>query len=175
MRAEPGVRAKGKGPKARRIIRWASAGLIAALLTAYFGIRLLSGLVIDAPAETAQGLQQRAAAAQKVIRYDGWMSAHPFPGGWLKAILLWPIQPTQAEIDAATEFAALVMGGYQELQASRFICGSLPAWQGDDLPQEAVALVGEVATSVRSADAATSGDLASMILRPITARFPCTK
>lgn len=161
-----------KSPRLRRAIRWAPAALLVALGLVYFGVRLFSGVTLDQPLETVAGFQQRAAAAERVIRYDGWMATDTRRGGWVKALLLWPIEPSGEEVEAATEFVSVVLGAYQQMQADGALCGALPD-PDSGASEELVTLVSEVAASVRAAQADAPAQLVPAIENPIKARFPC--
>lgn len=64
-----------KNPLTRDIIKWSPVAFAATVAIVYFGIRFTSGVDVSATLESKVGLQQRAAAAEKVIQYDDWMGA----------------------------------------------------------------------------------------------------
>lgn len=142
------------------------------VVVAYFALRLFSGVTVDQPVETKAGLQQRAAAAQKLIRYNEWLS------GWIGSsvagpAILWPIAPTQGEAEAAGEFASAVLGSHRTLRNAGFVCGELPEGQGDAQSAEQVALIAAVAAHLRSEDSQWAEPATMTLLVPIRAQFPC--
>jgi hypothetical protein len=111
----------GRSPrmrKARKAAPFAVAALIAAI---YFGTAIFSETPVTQAIETREGIRQRAAAAEKVIRYDDWMDTRVRRGGWVKGFLLWPIEPGPAEIRGAGEFVGLVLASQQYAKG----CGSV--------------------------------------------------
>lgn len=146
--------------------------LLVVMVAAYFALRFLSGVTIDQPVETKAGLQQRAAAAQKLLRYNQWLS------GWIGSslagpVLLWPIAPTIAEAEAAGEFASAVLGAHRTLKNAGFVCGDLPEGQGVGQSAEQVELIAAVAEHVRAADTQWADPPTVTLLVPIRAKFPC--
>lgn len=142
------------------------------LLAAYFALRILSGVTVDQPVESKAGLQQRAAAAQKLIRYNQWLS------GWIGSslagpVILWPIAPTQAEAEGAGEFASAVLGAHRTLQNARFVCGDLPDGQGGTQSPQQIELIAAVAEHLRSDDTIWAEPATMTLLVPIRAKYPC--
>lgn len=133
-----------KDPRMRKAIKLAPfvAGGLAVVV--YFAVRLLSGAPITEEIETRAGLQQRAAALEKVIRYDDWMGTRVRRGGWAKGILLWPIKPTDVEMNGAAEFVGLVLEGQQYANG----CGSVVSY-GDNLSDDQINMLSEVADYVQ--------------------------
>ena len=141
----------GRSPRMRKAIKaspWVLAAVIAAV---YFAVRLLSGTPVDAPLETREGIEQRAAAAVKALRYDDLMHTHVRKGGFLKGIMLWPIEPTEQEVQGAAEFVGLVIEGQRYTQG----CGSVTGYD-DKLSKPQIKMIKEVAGYVR--DEATTWD-----------------
>lgn len=136
-----------KDPRVRKAIKAAPfvAGALAVII--YLGVRLFSGTPVTASMETRDGILQRAAATEKVIRYDDWMGTRVRRGGWLKGILFWPIEPTEAEIEGAAEFVGLVFEGQQHVKG----CGSVTGY-GDSLSDQQIKMVSDVAGYVQRDD-----------------------
>lgn len=163
----------GRRPWMRDVIRWTPAALGAVAVVAYFGIRLTSGTEVTAPLETQLGLQQRASAAEKVIRYDGWMGTHVRRGGWAKGILFWPIEPSDAEIAGAGEFVSLTLEGYDVLTQREEICGDLVADFNGKLSKGQINFVDDIAEDIQRDDLKWQTPPVLTILQPIKAKFPC--
>ena len=83
----------GRSPRMRKARKAAPFAAAAHVAVIYFGIAKFSGTPDTAAIDTREGIEQRAAATEKVIRYDDWMDTRVRKGGWLKGILLWPIEP----------------------------------------------------------------------------------
>ncbi len=155
-----------------RVVRQSLLALALLSAFAYFALRFLSGVTVDQPIDTKAGLQQRAAAAQKLIRYNEWLS------GWIGSslagpVILWPIAPTQAEAEGAGEFASAVLGSQGTLKRAGFLCGDLPEGEGGAQSPEQVALIAAVAAHLRSGDTQWAEPATMTLLVPIRARFPC--
>ena len=153
-------------------LRWILVALLGLVVAGYFALRFMSGVTVDQPVESKAGLQQRAAAAEKLIRYNSWLS------GWVGRsiagpVMLWPIAPTQAEAEAAGEFASAVLGSHRTLQQAGFVCGDLPEGQGDAQSPEQVALIAAVAAHLRAEDSQRAEPATMTLLVPIRAQFPC--
>ena len=163
----------GRTPVVRDIIKWTPAALGVIAVVAYFSIKLTSGVEITEPIETRLGIQQRAAAAEKVIWYDDWMGTHVRRGGWLKGIIFWPIEPDEAEIRGASEFASLALEGYSILAQKREICGTLIAGYGDKLSKEQISFTDGIAEQMQRDDIKWDTPPVMTVLPPIRAKFPC--
>jgi hypothetical protein len=68
-------------------------------------------------------------------------------GGWLKGILLWPIEPSETEIRGAAEFVGLVLEG-QEYAAG---CGSVVG-TGNTLTDGQFSMISDVASYIQRED-----------------------
>jgi hypothetical protein len=120
----------GRDPRLRKVIKalpWLLGGVA---LVAYFSISFFSATPINHALETKEGIQERAAAIEKLLQYDDWMDTHVRKGGWLKGILLWPIEPTEAEIKGASEFASLAHEAHR-ISVAQFNCSALDPGYGD--------------------------------------------
>lgn len=134
----------GKSPWMRKYIKagpWVAAAFVAIV---YFGIAIFSGTPITQSLETREGIEQRAAAAKKVIRYDDVMNTRVRRGGWIKGILFWPIEPNATEIKGAGEFVGLVLAAQQYATG----CGSVVGY-GDTLTTEQLEMIGKVADIIQ--------------------------
>lgn len=163
----------GRKPVVRDIIKWTPTvlGVVAAIV--YFGIRLTSGVEVTDPIETKLGIQQRAVAAEKVIRYDDWMGTHVRRGGWLKGIMLWPIEPDEAEIKGAGEFVSLALDGYDVLAQKGQVCGSLIGGYDNKLSKEQISFTDDIAEEIQRDDLQWQTPPVLTVLVPIKEKFPC--
>jgi hypothetical protein len=162
-----------KSPLRRKIVKWTPAALAVVVAVMYFGVRFTSGIDVTQPLESKAGLVQRAAATEKVVSYDDFMGTQVRRGGFLKGILFWPIEPTQPEVTAASEFVSVTLEGYEVLQKQQEICGTLMAGVGNQLSQEQIEFVGEMAEQVQRPDLEWQTPPVMTILKPIKAKFPC--
>lgn len=165
----------GKSPLLRAVTRWTPIALGVVALAVYFGIRFTSGVEITQPIETRQGIEQRAQATAKVLRYDDWMSTSTRRGGFWKGLLLWPIEPTEAEIQSAGEFVGLVAEGHQALAEAGGVCGGPVPGNKEEISEERLALIGAVADYVLSEGVQWEQPPAMTILTPIGAAYPCSR
>ena len=114
-----------RDPRIRKAIKatpWALGGIA---IIAYFVVRFASATPINHALETKSGIQERAAAVVKLLRYDELMDTHVRRGGWAKGLLFWPVEPTDAEIKGASEFAALAFQSH-EVSVQQFGCLEIP-------------------------------------------------
>lgn len=159
-----------KSPLHRTIIRWTPAAIGVALVIAYFSVRLASGIPIDQPIDTREGLRQRAAAAQKVLRYDDWAAGR---SGLIKEILIWPIAPTEAETQGAIEFANVVLGRHARLLATGQICGQPQFASETGLSKAQLELIAKSADHIAKAEVTWQDPPAATVEVPIRAAYLC--
>ena len=129
----------GMNPSLREAIKLFPYAAGAIVIVAYFTVRLMSATPVTESIETKEGLLQRADAVEKALRYDDWMDTRVRRGGFLKGLLLWPIEPTDGEIEGAAEFVGLVMEGQQYAQG----CGVVTGY-GETLSNDQIKMVGDV-------------------------------
>ena len=162
-----------KSPITRDLIRWTPWAIGAVVVVAYFAVRLTSGVDVSASLETRVGLQQRAAAAEKVIRYDDWMGTHVRRGGWFKGIMLWPIEPSDTEVSGAGEFVSVALEGYELLVQKGEICGTLQDGVDGKLSDSQIQFADEISEEIQHAKIDWQTPPVMTILIPIKAKFPC--
>ena len=140
----------GRDPRLRKAIKAMPWVLGVISVVAYFAVRFLSATPIDHAIETREGIQERAAAVGKLLRYDDWMDTHVRKGGLFKGILLWPIEPTEAEIQGATEFASLAFEA-QQVSVEQFGCPVIPRGFENKPSKEELVYLSETADYLRDA------------------------
>ncbi|MCZ4343751.1 hypothetical protein O4H52_19230 [Sphingomonadaceae bacterium G21617-S1] len=133
-----------RNPRTRKLIKALPWALGAVAIIAYFMVRFLSATPIDHPLESKEGILERAAAVQKLLRYDDWMDTHVRKGGWLKGIMLWPIEPSENEVKGATEFAGIAYAA-NEFSVQRFGCSALARGYGDKPSKDELDYLSEMA------------------------------
>lgn len=167
-------REAGKSPLIRSVWRWMPTALGVLLVCAYFAVRAVSGVTVDQPETSRVGLMQRAAAFEKVARYDDWISAGSRPGSAIQTLLLWPIEPDEAEVAAANEFVGITMAGYSFVVANGEACGpSIPNDSSAILTKSHLALVQSVAEFVQRDGVKWLEPPALTLLEPIKSAYPC--
>ena len=170
------IRSEGrKSPTLRRIVRWTPVALLVLAIAAYFGVRVYNGLTIDQPIQSVAGVQQRAAAAQKVIRYDNWHGGGGGRGGFLMGIVLWPIEPTEAEVGAATEFVSVIIGIHGRLEQEGVVCRPLRLGNSQQVPADTLALIEELAAMARASNVATPQELFATMAGPVQTKYACSQ
>src|SRR3546814_4307505 len=87
---------------------------------------------------------------EKYVRYDDFMHTEVRKGGWLKGIMFWPIEPSDAEMTAASEFAGLTLGAFHILRSNDQVCVDLAIGQYDTLSKDELEFVDRVAECVGS-------------------------
>jgi hypothetical protein len=156
--------------KALKLMPWIFAAIC---VIAYFGVRVFSAVDVSAPLASRQGIEQRAAAMEKFVRYDDFMHTEVRKGGWLKGIMFWPIEPTDAEMAAASEFAGLTLGAFEILRSNDQVCGDLAVGQSDTLSKDELEFVDQVAEFVDSDRMKWTDEPELDISTPLRALHPC--
>lgn len=154
-----------------RLIGLGAIAAILALLGSAVALRQYNAIAISAPLDTRPGIEQRAAALAKVIRYDDW---DPGTGGLRRLVVklaLWPFEPTENEIQGAREFAGAVLNAATDLQAAGQACRVPPLTGTADEAQ--IALLSKVVSSIRAKNASWSNPPAATVLNAIRTNFPC--
>lgn len=142
-------------------------------ITAYFGVWLYNDLDVDKPFETKEGLLQRAKAFDKMRNFDEWNSSHVQRGAFLKPILLAPIEPDEAELRAAGEFAGATLEGYAVLEREGYACGLRHGGEGSSLSDSEMSLIDKVSTFVQASAVKWQDPAVITLLAPIANAYPC--
>lgn len=162
----------GRSSWQRTLIYRAPLIVLAVLVVVYFGLRFYNATPVSEPIETRAGLSQRADALAKALRYNDWASGSSRRGGFIKGILLWPIEPTEAEDKAAAEFASAIFAGAVMLRDNRQAC-NLPVAGGEMLSDGELALLQDVTDHLRNETTVWRDPPAMTILDPIRAKYKC--
>ncbi|ATY31682.1 hypothetical protein [Sphingomonas psychrotolerans] len=161
----------GKRPW-QRTARHFTPFIAAAIVTVgYFGLRLYNVTPVSAPLETRAGIAQRADALAKVMRYDDWSSSRR--GGFVKGILLWPIEPSQTEVKGAQELGGLIFAGANDLMRSREACNTGLTNGSGQLTRAEIELLNKVVTHLREKSTKWQNPPAMTILDPLRTAYPC--
>ena len=160
-----------KSPRLRAIVRWTPLAIGVAVLIAYFSVRYFSIIDINAPAQSRDGLVQRAAAFEKVRNHD------PQGGYSLRAlaakVLLWPLEPTQPEVEAAREFFQLSGEAFSRLGQRNEICVNPFDFIGGATLRQQVEIVHRVANYVRDPNSRWAEPPIETLSIPLRRDFPC--
>jgi hypothetical protein len=165
-------RESGKASWQRTLRYWLPFLLASLVAITYGGARLYSATPVSASVETREGLQQRAYALDKVLRYDDWASVENRRGGWFKAILLWPIEPTKAEIDGASELGGVIFEGARRLQELREAC-NVPVPSGQAIGADEIVLLQRVTAHLRAEQVRWQNPPVMTVLDPIRSAYRC--
>ena len=144
------IRAR-KNAARRRLIAAIPVVLVALVVIGYFSWRFANLITIDQPVDTREGLKQRAAAVEKVIRYDGYHLEDVKRFRWFINLLAWPTEPTESEIKGAGEFMGAVRTVSTNLveqgpQGQTYYCGI--SFDGNPLGMSMA--MGNIARRIRS-------------------------
>lgn len=149
-------------------------GAVAAILLILAGavaLRQYNAIPITDPLESRAGIEQRAAALAKVIRYDDWNPDTQNLRGVPRRIALWPFEPTETEIRGARELAAAIAFSARELQAAGQVC-KLPSL-GGPVTEDQIGLLSRVVTRVRDKATVWRDPPAATVFDAIRASYPC--
>jgi hypothetical protein len=165
---------KGQQATLTRLVGIGGVVLTVVLVAGYFGLRQYNAVTVTDPIETRAGIEQRAAALAKVIRYGDWGGGSDSGrrGGFIKGILIWPFEPTPGETEAAREFAGLIFAGATQLGEAKQAC-NLPITQSEIVSDAEMELLRKVTTHLRNKSTTWGNPPAMTILDPIKASHPC--
>jgi hypothetical protein len=79
---------------------------------------------VNYPSETTEGVLRGSAAMEKLVFYDDSPAARLHDVGLIKRIVLWPVKPTEEEMEYAWEFMRTAVGVYDLLKKENEICGA---------------------------------------------------
>lgn len=79
---------------------------------------------VNEPMDSTAGVVQRAETLEKLLDYNDSMDTSVRRGGWLKSILFWPAEPTEQEIEYASEFLWTTVDVYDYLSEEGALCNA---------------------------------------------------
>lgn len=148
----------------------AVAGIVLVLAGAV-ALRQYNAIPISAALDTRPGIEQRAAALAKVMRYDDW---NPGSGG-LRRLLgqfaLWPFEPSEAEIQGARELAGAIANSAEQLRDAGQAC-KLPAF-GAPVTDEQIAFLAKIVARLRDKTTTWGNPPAATVFNAIRTSYPC--
>lgn len=118
------ARQQGKSSFRRKVEHYWWAITIVVVATVYFGLRFYFAVPTYDQIETREELIAGYTALQKADRYDDWAEIKVQKGGWLKGIMLWPIEPTEDEIEFAGGMLWLSIRVHDYLLEEGLICNN---------------------------------------------------
>lgn len=143
------------------------------LISGYIGLRQYSATPITASYETRKGLQERADALVKVMRFEAWGGGDPTSQrGAIRKVVLWPIEPVEHELKGAQELAAITFEGAALLQQERAAC-NIPAISGGGISSDALKMLEVVTADLRDPATLWADPAPHTILNIIKKRYPC--
>ncbi len=101
---------------------WWLTGLAAGILVIFLKWYWL--VDVNYPSETTEGVLQGSAAMEKLVFYDDSPAARLDDVGLIKRIVLWPVKPTEEEMEYAWEFMRTAVDVYDFLKKENKICGA---------------------------------------------------
>lgn len=122
--ADIAAKQQGKSSFRRKVEHYWWAIAIVAVAAVYFGLRVYSAVPTYDQIETRDELIAGYTALQKVERYDDWADTGVRKGGWLKGVMLWPIEPNEDEVKFAGDMLWLSIGVYDYLLEEGLICNN---------------------------------------------------
>lgn len=164
-----------KNPTLRKFIHWSPAIIGVILIGTYFGVRFVTAVEINQPVETRIGLTQRAEAVSKAIRYDEWMSSHVRRGGFLKPIILWPIEPNETELRGASELFSLSLQGREKLVQDGYDCDNVNQNTTQQISDKEMDLVRRVSEQLTSGQVKWVDPPVMTVLQIIEQSLSCKK
>jgi hypothetical protein len=130
---------------------------------------------VNQPIDTVKGVIQRAGTLDKSLNYDDSMDTKVRKGGFFKGILFWPAEPTEKEIEYASEFLLSTVEVYAYLQEQNAVCGGpLFHISDDDHYKDTMAISQVVLDYINNGsnfNNVENGPL--LIAQALTSKFPC--
>ncbi|MGE5952906.1 MAG: hypothetical protein ACM308_04715 [Qipengyuania vulgaris] len=94
------------------------------VVAGYFGVGLYARTPVTAPIDSRAGIEQRAAALDKVLRYDDLVNGRMRRGGLLKDVLLRPLEPDDEEMEGAADLVGLIFAAQQTVPGCGLVTGN---------------------------------------------------
>lgn len=147
--------------------------LVVLLLAGYFGLRAYNAIEIRDKIDTRPGIEQRAAALEKLLKHGADPDTVDMNrSALIRRILHWPLEPTESETAAARQLAALIFEGADRLKQEGQAC-NLPLPSGTMVTEEEAAMLLKIATGLRDKQIAWRTPPAATVLDVIRANYPC--
>lgn len=163
---------QGRHPWLRAITHYAVPAILALATIAYFGFWFYNDLDVDAPVESRAGIVQRAEAYEKSRTFDELNSGGARHGA-LRAVLLAPFEPDEAEVAGAIEFLDIVFGGANYLQQEGHSCGTADLTQASTYDERHLELADRVAADLVSPATQWGSSAPVTVLESVARQFPC--
>lgn len=160
-----------QGAGQTRLVGIGGVVLVILLVAGYFGLREYNMTPVTASIETRAGLEQRAHALAKVLRYEGWATGRR---GIIKNILIWPFEPTPQEIAGARELSGVALAGAARLVAMREACGIQLGTASQELNPQEYDVMRKVSEHLRRKDIRWRTPPVMTVLDPIRSSYPCS-
>ena len=142
-----------KNATRRRILVSIPFAILAVILLAYFTLKFVNIVGINDPVDTREGMTQRAAAVRKILYYESWKIGE-IPNSRARTffwLALWPWEPTDNEVDGATELVTLMVDTNRDL-ATREGCDMAISSFGEVNQVGAELFAGRIAAALVSKD-----------------------
>lgn len=162
-----------KNPKIRRAIKLAPLVTGIVVVLAYFIVRFTSAVTVTADVESREGIIQRAQIVEKALRYDDWADTKVRRGGWLKGIMLWPIEPTEEELNAGGELTNIIVELAQLLETQARICNGPLQGSSTSFSSEQIDMINSVTAYLTGPNVQWEEPALLTVAKPIQQAYPC--
>lgn len=160
-------------PWLRMATHFAMPAVLGLGVVTYFGLWFYNDLDVGAPTDTRIGLVQRAEAYEKARTFDEWNAGGGRRQG-LKAILLKPFEPDEAEVAAAGEFIDLFFGAAAYIEAEEGqACGAAGLLQASTLDDRHLDLADRIADDLLNPATQWQNPAPATMLASVVRQFPC--
>lgn len=161
-------------PGFTRLVGLGGVAFVVLVVAGYFALRSYNAVALGAPIETRAGIEQRANALAKVLRYEdmGGGGMNVRPSGFVKNLVLWPFEPTDQEIAAARDLAGLIFAGAVRLGEERQAC-KLPLTNSEIVSEGEIDLLRKTVAHIRDKRTTWRTPPVMTVLDPIRATYPC--
>lgn len=139
-----------KNPTWRKVVRYTPIALGVIAVAAYFGVKFYNDVDLSDPFESRAGVVARAEALEKTLRHDDWASTRSRRGGFIKDILLWPISPSDAEVNAATQVAGFAFDAQEFMRSQQAQCNYTGQTYGEELSDREIDYLENYAARLQS-------------------------
>ena len=162
-----------KKPAWRKVVRYAPVALGVVLAIGYFGTKVYSDIDLSPAQDTPAGVAARAQALEKTLRYDDWSSTRSRRGGLFQSVLLWPISPSDLEVQAAQDIAGFAYSAEAFLREQQIACNFLTRSSEEELNDSETAYLWGIADRLQSPTLTWDDDVQITMLQEAAGQLSC--
>lgn len=162
-----------KNPTWRKMVRYTPMAIGVLLVVGYFGTKFYNDVDLSHSFDTKEGIVARAAALEKTLRYDDLASTRTRRGGLVKSVVLWPLSPSDAEVNAAMEVAGFAYDAEAFLREQQVPCNFPYHSNGEELSESEKAFLEGYADRLQASELTWDEDPKYTMLVTVSKQLSC--